>query len=119
MPCLPRCIIPLANSSITHQAVVSMYNVIMSKVRAGNGLTVSFMCSRGLKQGEMSRPVLFSLFKDESQMCVDFVCTSDLGAVLHKRKMAKCVFSYGSVWSSWGDPVWLIGRLELRQCLVV
>ena len=28
-----------------HQAIVNMYNVVKSKVRAGNDLTESFMCS--------------------------------------------------------------------------
>ena len=42
-----------------------MYNVVKSKVRAGNDLTESFMCPRGLKQGEICSPVLFSLFIDE------------------------------------------------------
>ena len=35
-----------------YQAIVSMYNVVKSKVRAGNDLTESFMGPRGLKQGE-------------------------------------------------------------------
>ena len=34
-----------------YQAIVSMYNVVKSKVRAGNDLTESFVCPRGLKQG--------------------------------------------------------------------
>ena len=48
-----------------YQAVVSMYNVVKSKVRAGNDLTESFLCPRGLKQGEICSPVLFSLFINE------------------------------------------------------
>ena len=35
----------------TYHAIVSMYNVVKSKVRAGNDLTESFVCPRGLKQG--------------------------------------------------------------------
>ena len=35
-----------------YQAIVSMYHVVKSKVRAGNDLTESFMGPRGLKQGE-------------------------------------------------------------------
>ena len=48
-----------------YQAIVSMYHVVKSKVRAGNDLTESFVCPRGLKQGEICSPVLFSLFIDE------------------------------------------------------
>ena len=43
----------------------STNNVVKIKVRAGNDLTKSFMCPRGLKQGEICSPVLFSLFIDE------------------------------------------------------
>ena len=45
-----------------YQAVVSMYNFVKSKVRGGNDLTESFLCPRGLKQGEICSPVLFSLY---------------------------------------------------------
>ena len=48
-----------------YQTVVSMYNVVKSKVRAGNDLTESVLCPRGLKQGEICSPVLFSLFINE------------------------------------------------------
>ena len=44
---------------------VNIYNVVKSKVRAGNDLTESFLCPRGLKQGETCSPVLFSLFVKE------------------------------------------------------
>ena len=48
-----------------HQAIVNMYDVVKSKVLAGNDLTESFLCPRGLKQGEICSPVLFSLFINE------------------------------------------------------
>ena len=48
-----------------HQAIVNMYNVFKSKVRAGNVLIESFMCPRDLKQGEICSPVLFSLCINE------------------------------------------------------
>ena len=49
-----------------YQAIVSTYNVFeKSKIWAGKDLTESFMCSRGLKKGEIYSPVLFSLFIDE------------------------------------------------------
>ena len=49
----------------TYHAIVSMYNVVKSKVRAGFDLTESFMRPRGLKQGEICSQVLFSLFIDD------------------------------------------------------
>ena len=48
-----------------YQAIVNMYNVFKSKVRARNDLTESFMCPRGLKQGKICSPVLFSVFSNE------------------------------------------------------
>ena len=46
-------------------ALTSMYEVVKAKVRVGSDLTDSFMCPRGVKQGEVCSPVLFSLFIDE------------------------------------------------------
>ena len=48
-----------------YQAIVTMYNVVKGKLWAGNDLTESFMCPRGLKQGGICSPVLFSLFINE------------------------------------------------------
>ena len=48
-----------------NHAMVSMYNVVKSKDRGGNDLTESFVCPRGLTQGEIGSPVLFSLFIDD------------------------------------------------------
>ena len=48
-----------------YQAIVTMYNVVKGKLWAGNYLTESFMCPRGLKQGGICSPVLFSLFINE------------------------------------------------------
>ena len=42
-----------------------MYNVVKAKIRVGGDLTESFMCPRGLKQGEICSPILFSLFTNE------------------------------------------------------
>ena len=49
----------------TYQAIVCMYKVVKAKVRSGSDLTDSFMCPRGLKQGDICSPVLFSMFIDE------------------------------------------------------
>ena len=46
-------------------ALKSMYNVVLARVRAGADLTDAFLCPRGLKQGEACSPVLFSLFINE------------------------------------------------------
>ena len=48
-----------------YQGIVCMYKVVKAKVRSGGDLTDSFMCPRGLKQGDICSPVLFSLFIDE------------------------------------------------------
>ena len=48
-----------------YQAIVCMYKVVKAKVRSGSDLTDSFMCPRGLKQGDICSPILFSMFIDE------------------------------------------------------
>eukprot|EP00745_Piridium_sociabile_P015926 TRINITY_DN2374_c0_g1_i12.p1 TRINITY_DN2374_c0_g1~~TRINITY_DN2374_c0_g1_i12.p1 ORF type:complete len:1135 (+),score=79.90 TRINITY_DN2374_c0_g1_i12:1880-5284(+) len=47
------------------QALKSMYKIVKAKVRVGGDFTDSFMCARGLKQGEVCSPVIFSLFINE------------------------------------------------------
>ena len=42
-----------------------MYKVVKAKVRSGSDLTDSSMFPRGLKQGDICSPVLFSMFIDE------------------------------------------------------
>ena len=39
--------------------------LLRARAKSGNGLTESFLCPRGLKQGEICSPVLFSLFINE------------------------------------------------------
>ena len=48
-----------------YKAITSMYNAVKAKVRAGGELSDSFMCPRGLKQGEITSPILFSIFINE------------------------------------------------------
>jgi len=42
-----------------------MYDAVKTRVRAGGDLTQDFMCPRGLKQGDICSPILFSLFINE------------------------------------------------------
>jgi hypothetical protein len=46
-------------------ALKSMYAVVKARVRAGADLSDAFLCPRGLKQGEVCSPVLFSLLINE------------------------------------------------------
>ena len=46
-------------------ALQSMYAIVKARVRAEGELTDVFLCPRGLKQGEVCTPVLFSLFINE------------------------------------------------------
>ncbi len=48
-----------------YRAIKSMYDVVKTRVRAGGDLTQDFMCPRGLKQGDICSPILFSLFINE------------------------------------------------------
>lgn len=47
------------------QAFQSMYKVVKARVRCGQSVTDLFHCPRGLKQGEITSPALFSLFINE------------------------------------------------------
>ena len=42
-----------------------MYKVVKAKVRSGSDLIDSSMCPRGLKQGDICSPILFSMVTDE------------------------------------------------------
>lgn len=46
-------------------ALKSMYSVVKARVRAGAELSDVFYCPRGLKQGEVCSPILFSLLINE------------------------------------------------------
>ena len=48
-----------------YKAIQSMYNIVKARIRVDGELTDTFMCPRGLKQGEICSPVLFSLFINE------------------------------------------------------
>ena len=47
------------------RALKNMYNIVKAKVRVGKDYTDSFFCPRGLKQGEICSPLLFSLLINE------------------------------------------------------
>ena len=55
----------LASTSRMYNAITSMYFTVKARVRAGGDVTECFLCPRGVKQGEVCSPVLFSLFIDE------------------------------------------------------
>ena len=52
-------------SSKMLRALKSIYKVVKAKVRVGGDYTDTFVCPKGLKQGEICSPVLFSLFINE------------------------------------------------------
>ena len=48
-----------------YRAIQSTYNVVKTRLRKGGDITESFKCSRGLKQGNIWSPILFSIFINE------------------------------------------------------
>lgn len=47
------------------KCIRSMYDVVKTRIRCGNTLTDYISCTRGVKQGDICSPVLFSLFINE------------------------------------------------------
>ena len=47
------------------QTIQSMYKIVKARVRNGQTVTDAFPCQKGLKQGEVTSPLLFSLFINE------------------------------------------------------
>ena len=65
------------------QCVKSMYNVVKVRVRDGASLTESIHCLRGVKQGNVCSPVLFSLFINE--LALDIIKGGKHGTILNQR----------------------------------
>ena len=47
------------------QTIQSMYRIVKARIRNGNNVTEAFICQKGLKQGEITSLLLFSLFINE------------------------------------------------------
>ena len=47
------------------QTIQSMYRIVKVRIRNGNNVTDAFICQKGLKQGEITSPLPFSLFINE------------------------------------------------------
>ena len=47
------------------QTIQSMYRIVKARIRNRNNVTEAFICQKGLKQGEITSPLLFSLFINE------------------------------------------------------
>ena len=48
-----------------HRAIQSTYNAVKARVLTCGDISEAFMCPRGLKQGDICSPILFSLFINE------------------------------------------------------
>ena len=65
-----------------YYAIQSMYCVVKARVRCGNGAGLTdFFCQKGLKQGELTSPLLFSLLINESSL--DIMNNGKYGVQLH------------------------------------
>ena len=66
-----------------YYAIQGMYRVVKARVRCGNGagLTDFFFCQKGLKQGEITSPLLFSLLINE--LSLDIMNNGKHGVQLH------------------------------------
>ena len=62
------------------RCVKSMYGVVKARVRDGASLTGSIHCLRGVKQGDVCSPILFSLFINE--LALDIIEGGKHGAIL-------------------------------------
>ena len=47
------------------QTIQSMYRIVKARICNGNHVTDAFICQKDLKQGEITSPLLFSLFINE------------------------------------------------------
>ena len=68
------------SSSMMYYAIQSMYRVVKASVRCGNSLT-DFFCQKGLKQGEITSPLPFSLLINV--LTLDIMNNGKHGVLLH------------------------------------
>ena len=47
------------------ETIQSMYRIVKARIRNGNNVTSAFICQKGLKQGEITSPLLLLLFINE------------------------------------------------------
>ena len=57
-----------------------MYNTVLARVRSVNRLSDFIECNRGVKQGDVCSPVLFSLFINE--LALDIIREGKHGAIV-------------------------------------
>ena len=62
------------------RAIQGMYDAVKTRVRAGGDLTQAFMSPRGLKQGDICSPILFSLFINE--LAIEIIQNGEHGIIL-------------------------------------
>ena len=61
-------------------AVSSIYDTVLARVRSGNRLSDLTECNRGVKQGDVCSPVLFSLFINK--LAFDLIREGKHGAIV-------------------------------------
>ena len=73
--------------------VKSMYDIVKARVRDGASLTESIHCIRGVKQGDLCSPILFSLFINE--LALNIIDDGKHGAVLTSTLIDILLFADG------------------------
>ena len=70
-----------------------MYDIVKAHVRDGASLTESIHCIRGVKQGDLCSPILFSLFINE--LALNIIDDGKHGAVLTSTLTEILLFADG------------------------
>ena len=99
-------------SGMMYYAIQSMYRVVKARVRCGNGLTDFFFCQKGLKQGEITSPLPFSLLINV--LTLDIMNNGKHGVQLHPdiTELFIMLFADDVVLLSY-TPVGLLHQLNL------
>ena len=94
-----------------YYAIQSMYRVVKASVRCGNSLT-DFFCQKGLKQGEITSPLPFSLLINV--LTLDIMNNGKHGVLLHPDiiELFIMLFADDVVFLSY-TPVGLLHQLNL------